>query len=203
MSRLRLYREPIRTSYILIGLNLIILLVMLIVGNLFYNRILSSLNDADRRYLLEYFVGTFPAGGYIGFVLNNLILLIFGPMLEDRIGRFGFLAYFFVTGVLVLVLSFSLALILGTGIPGPGMTGSVYALLLAYAVFHAGERVSFIGIPLAPSVALLILAAINLARALFGRIPVVMLFSLSGILFGMLYLRVIHRVRVIEELTKR
>jgi membrane associated rhomboid family serine protease len=88
---------------------------------------------------------TFMHGGWLHLIFNMWTLWIFGPAMEARFGRLGFLALYLVGGAVASLTH----LIANLNSPSPalGASGAIAAVIAAYAVIYPGARVLLI-IPL-------------------------------------------------------
>ena len=99
----------------------------------------KGLNPYDYLPFIE---GTFMHGGWLHLILNMWTLFIFGASLEGRIGRFGFLSFYLVCGVLA-----SLAHAYfnkDSTVPTLGASGAIAGVLGAYAVTFPRARITIL-----------------------------------------------------------
>ena len=83
---------------------------------------------------LTLFASIFMHGGWLHIVGNMLFLWIFGNNVEDRMGRFRYLLFYLVCG-LVAALS-QLATDPSSGVPNIGASGAIAGVLGAYIVLY-------------------------------------------------------------------
>jgi membrane associated rhomboid family serine protease len=81
----------------------------------------------------------FLHGGWMHLVFNMWFLWIFGPAMEARFGRPGFLALYVIGGIIANIVH--LATHLETTEPVIGASGAVAAVIAAYAVIYPWARV--------------------------------------------------------------
>ena len=139
----------------------------------------------------------FLHGGFLHLAFNMLMLFVFGPAVEERLGSRGFGLYYFVCGLGGAVLSFGMMLTT-PGVSVVGASGAVYGVALAYAMFWPDRRIFVFPLPIPVKVKWLVifLAALSLLSALLGpRDGIAHLAHLGGFLFGFVYLRVEGSVR--------
>jgi membrane associated rhomboid family serine protease len=85
---------------------------------------------------------TFMHGGWLHLILNMWTLWIFGPAMEARFGRLGFLALYLIGAA---VASFThLIANLDSATPALGASGAIAAVIAAYAVIYPRESVLLI-----------------------------------------------------------
>jgi len=138
-------RVPV-VNYLLIAANIIAFIIMWLAGSgqeaLVYQfalipaNFLANINAAN---ITDIFTSMFMHGGLAHLAGNMLYLWIFGDNVEDRLGRFGYLVFYLVGGVVA-----SLTHVLtnpGSQIPTVGASGAIAAVLGAYLVMFPQSRV--------------------------------------------------------------
>jgi len=138
-------RVPV-VNYLLIAANIIAFIIMWLAGSgqeaLVYQfalipaNFLANINAAN---VTDIFTSMFMHGGLAHLAGNMLYLWIFGDNVEDRLGRFGYLVFYLVGGVIA-----SLTHVLtnpGSQIPTVGASGAIAAVLGAYLVMFPQSRV--------------------------------------------------------------
>ncbi|MFH1459707.1 MAG: rhomboid family intramembrane serine protease [Candidatus Omnitrophota bacterium] len=122
-------------------------------------------------------------------VLNLLMLWMFGSVLEKTWGKYKFLIYYFFTGIGAGVCS----CIFGYNSFSPvvGASGSIFGLLVAYAImFPEAIILLFFIFPMKMKYAAIVLAGINLLGALSNPgNGIAYIAHLGGGLFGYLYFK--------------
>ncbi len=101
------------------------------------DRVLLSTKSSD--VYLTLITTMFLHGGWLHMITNMWMLWVFGNNIEDRLGHFMFVVYYFVGGILA-TLCFWLSDPNGT-IPVVGASGAVAAVLGGYAVTYPGAKV--------------------------------------------------------------
>lgn len=116
---------------------------------------------ADKSPYLSLLVSMFLHGGWLHIAGNMLYLWIFGNNVEDRLGRFAFLAFYLMGGLAATGLQMAFAP--GSVIPSLGASGAIGAVLGAYLVLFPRARVTtlvmFVFISVMQLPALLVLGA--------------------------------------------
>jgi len=130
-------------------------------------------------------------------LFNMLAVWMFGVELERRWGTRGFVKFYFITGVgaglctlAVSLLPFEAARSMYL-VPTIGASGSVYGLLMAWAILFPHRQILFMMIfPLPARTYVLIMGAIAFLSALgAGGSAVANVAHLGGLLFGYVYLK--------------
>ena len=89
--------------------------------------------------LLPLFTCMFLHGGWLHIIGNMLFLWIFGANVEDRLGVFGYLAFYLVCGIASSVAEALFAW--GSQVPSIGASGAISGILGAFVVFFPGARI--------------------------------------------------------------
>jgi membrane associated rhomboid family serine protease len=143
---LRTRRTPV-INYMLIAINVVVFIIMWLAGSnqdaivyqfaLIPANFMASINAAN---ITDIFTSMFMHSGIAHLAGNMLYLWIFGDNVEDRLGRFGYLVFYLVGGVIA-----SITHILtnpGSQIPTVGASGAIAAVLGAYLVMYPQSRVA-------------------------------------------------------------
>jgi membrane associated rhomboid family serine protease len=85
------------------------------------------------------FTSMFLHGGWLHFLSNMWTLFIFGDNVEDRMGPFGFLVFYLLSGLAASLLQFAFGP--GSTIPVVGASGAIAGVLGAYLVLFPRSRV--------------------------------------------------------------
>jgi membrane associated rhomboid family serine protease len=93
----------------------------------------------DKSPWLSVLTSMFLHGGWLHILGNMLFLWVFGDNVEDRLGKFGFLAFYLTGGVIAGALQFVFAP--DSTIPNVGASGAVAAVLGAYLYLYPRARV--------------------------------------------------------------
>jgi membrane associated rhomboid family serine protease len=86
------------------------------------------------------FTSQFLHGGWLHVLGNLLYLWIFGNNVEDRLGRFGFLAFYLVGGAVAGLTQ--VAIDPTSDVPTVGASGAIAATLGAYLILFPGARIT-------------------------------------------------------------
>jgi membrane associated rhomboid family serine protease len=90
-------------------------------------------------WMLTLFTSMFMHGGWLHFISNMWILIIFGDNVEDRMGPFGFLVFYLLSGLAAGLLQF--AFVPNSLIPTLGASGAIAGVMGAYIVLYPRARV--------------------------------------------------------------
>ena len=130
----------------------------------------------------------FVHAGFAHLFFNMIGLYFFGPRLESRLGGRSFLTLYLIAGLGGAALSFLFA----RESPMVGASGSVYGVLMGFAMFWPHERMIVFPIPV-PLEARVVVAgylAISLVQGTFGMSTGIAHFAhLGGAVFAFLYLK--------------
>jgi membrane associated rhomboid family serine protease len=140
-------------------------------------------------WLWQPFTYLFLHGGIFHWLFNMLVLWMFGAELERRWGTVEFLKYFFITGLGAAACV--LALTPHSTTPTIGASGSVFGLIVAFAVlFPDAVLYLYFLIPMKVWQAAVLFAIIELfAGFAGGGVGISRFAHLGGMLAGYLYLR--------------
>ncbi len=115
----------------------------------------------------QFFTYMFMHGGIGHITINMFVLLIFGPRVEEMIGKRKFLYLYFVSGVFSCILYLFL-----TGfdsvIPMLGASGATYAIVASFAVLYPKEWVMVYFVPLPAWAFLLIFFLVETVFGIFS-----------------------------------
>jgi len=134
----------------------------------------------------------FIHGGPMHLAMNSLMLFIFGPAVEERMGSTGFVRYYLFCGLGGAVLSLGLWAVWPTMGPIIGASGAIFGVSLAFALYWPNEPIFIFPFPVPVKAKWLIigLATFDLWMQIMpGNDGVARLAHLGGILFGLLYLK--------------
>jgi membrane associated rhomboid family serine protease len=151
-------------------------------------------------YVYQLFTYMFVHGSFNHLLFNMLSLLIFGAMVEKRIGSKEFLLFYLLTGFFSGLASFISYYLAGTNVILVGASGAIYGVLLMFAVFFPYSVIFVFGIiPVRAPILVILYAIIELSSHVLGRGGnVAHLTHLSGLVFGYLYCRIRMRINPIE-----
>jgi membrane associated rhomboid family serine protease len=139
----------------------------------------------------------FVHGGFLHLAFNMLVLFVFGPRVEDRMGGREFIAYYVVCGLGGAALSFGLMLTT-PAVSVIGASGAVLGVALAYAMFWPNQEIYVFPLPMPVKVKWLVAFIAGqevLAAAFSPGSNVAHLAHLGGLLFGFVFLRIEGSVR--------
>ena len=138
----------------------------------------------------------FLHAGVMHLIFNMLALWMFGVDLERRWGRTAFLRYYFVCGIGAGLTCFLVGLLtMNSGqrlydTPTVGASGSIYGLLLAYAILFPHRIIYYFIFPIPVRVYVLIAGLLVLYESSRGGGGVAHFAHLGGLIFGYLYLSI-------------
>lgn len=139
----------------------------------------------------------FLHGSFLHLLFNMLMLFVFGPAVEDRMGSRRFAGYYLVCGLGGAVMSFGFMLT-SPAVNVIGASAAIYGVALAYAMFWPDRPIFVFPLPMPVKVKWLVLflAAMSLiAATLSPGSNIAHLAHLGGFLFGFVFLRVEGTVR--------
>jgi membrane associated rhomboid family serine protease len=130
----------------------------------------------------------FLHAGFLHLVFNCLVLFFFGPAVEEHMGGWAFIRYYFLCGIGGAVLSFALVF-LSAG-PVVGASAAVYGVSLAFAYYWPNTPIYVFPLPFPIKVKWVVafLAATDLL-VVWRNDGVAHLAHLGGFLFGFIYLK--------------
>jgi membrane associated rhomboid family serine protease len=136
----------------------------------YFNPSWAWANDLSPTDLTPFLTNTFMHGGWLHIILNMWVLYIFGPALEDRLGKVRFAALYLLAGIAA---SATHALFNAMSpMPVLGASGAIAGVIAAYAVRfpYAWVRVlvPIIFIPLFFSVPAMLFAGLWFLMQVFG-----------------------------------
>ncbi|MDR1251574.1 MAG: rhomboid family intramembrane serine protease [Treponema sp.] len=196
--------------YWLIGINVLIFILTQFSGWEFRRFLilhLSMIPDMVKQGWVWTFVSyMFLHGGFSHIFFNMLGLFIFGTQVERQMGSREFLLFYFVTGSLAGVFSFTVYCLTGAdAVILMGASGALFAVELAYAVFFPDSIIYLWGIlPLRAPVMVLGFTALELFFSVTGMNSGVAHFThLAGFGFGWLYFLLRFDMDPLRRLTGR
>lgn len=167
-----------------------ILTITVFTGPWFVEFFSFSPGDAGSRWwgFVSYM---FVHAGFLHLAFNMLMLFIFGPPVEERMGGGTFAVYYLICGLGGAAFSFALSLFTPVA-PFVGASAAVFGVSLAYAMAWPDAPIYIFPLPLPIKAKWLVvfLATINLVLAITGaQDGVAHLAHLGGFLFGFIYLK--------------
>ena len=134
----------------------------------------------------------FLHGGFMHLVMNMLLLFIFGPAVEKRMGGTTFAAYYFICGVGGALTHLLIHLAVHQLQPMYGASAAVLGVALAFAMFWPNEPIHIFPLPMPIKVKWIVgfLVVVDLLAARSGAQDGIAHFAhLGGFLFGYVFLR--------------
>ncbi len=129
---------------------------------------------------------------------NMFALFMFGHSIEEKMGSLEFIAYYIITGLLAGLFSLIFYYIFGINVLLIGASGSIYAVLFAYAVFFPARKIYFFGIiPISPPILILLYTAYDLISQIFGATNIAHITHLSAFVFAFFYFKLVYKVNPI------
>lgn len=145
-------------------------------------------------WLWQFVTYIFMHGQPLHLLLNMLILWFFGSEIELKLGKKGFLVYFFICGVGAGIFNFGVNWLFFEArsyTPIIGASGAIFGILAAYGIFF-GERfmLVFFLFPMKAKYFILVMAAIELITGVEARAQdnVAHFAHLGGMAIGALYI---------------
>lgn len=194
---------PGNITFILLGINILVFFLTYMSYRIAPYLALSVTSFFGYKLFWTPITYQFVHSGMRHILFNMLILLFVGRSLERLIGSWEFLLYYLLTGALGGLLSVVIYLFMGVNVLLVGASGSLYAVLLAFAVYFPNARFFIYGIiPVKSTHLILIYMAINIFPLITsgGRGGIAYLTHLFGFLFGAIYLRVRHNQRPLKTI---
>ncbi len=116
-------------AYTLVALNIVVYIVCTATGDLLYN--MGEMSVANTIYGGQWYriITSMFLHGNLAHILNNmLILYLLGNMVEKRVGRWQFLVYYFVCGIVAGLVSLGAKYFSGIDANSIGASGAVYGI---------------------------------------------------------------------------
>lgn len=95
--------------------------------------------DGNLRILSTFLTNIFIHGGLWHFLGNMLFLFIFGDNVEDRMGKFNYLIFYLLTGLLASLTHF--VLYINSPVPAIGASGAISGVMAAYMFLFPKSKV--------------------------------------------------------------
>ncbi len=186
-----------KAPFISIGfilLNFILCFCCIVNPQFFYGKGCVSLAYVEKGEFYRLLTAVFLHGSLDHFFSNMLLLYFIGDIIENKIGRFRFLAIYLAAGILGNVLSCFHEYMLGEYYISYGASGAVFGLIgmLFYLVVRRDERVR-ISMP-----AMLFMTAYCIYSSFVGE-QINVAAHLGGLISGMLLMFVLYPRRKIHE----
>lgn len=174
------------TSKILIA-NIVIFLVTLSPA-LFDFMALTPAIAIGKGYIWQFFTYMYVHADINHILLNMFSLVMFGPRIEERMGKMKFFMFYTICGLGSGLLHI---LIDGIGmIPLVGASGAIFGVLTAYGLFYPRHIIYFnLFIPMPAIVFIGLLAAIQVFLGIFGGGNIAFWGHLGGMIAGFILIR--------------
>jgi membrane associated rhomboid family serine protease len=136
-------RQPLRRAIItmlLIAVNVYAFVCELRYGDAFvytYSAIPAQIMHGQA--LLTLLTSMFMHAGWLHIIGNMIYLWAFGPEMEDAMGRFRFLVFYLVGGLVAMTAQ--VAASPASTVPNLGASGAIAAVMGAFLVIHPGDRI--------------------------------------------------------------
>jgi len=172
--------------------NAVVYLLMLTVftGNWIYE--VGAFNpDGVASRMWTFVTYMFLHGSFMHLLMNMLLLFIFGPAVEMRMGGPTFAAYFFTCGLGGAITHLLISGFTGS-YPMIGASAAVLGVALAFALYWPNEPIHIFPFPMPIKVKWLVafLVVLDLVAARYGAQDGVAHFAhLGGFLFGFIFIR--------------
>ena len=99
----------------------------------------ATLGSNPVWWVVTLFTSMFMHGGWLHFVSNMWVLIIFGDNVEDRMGPVGYLAFYLLGGLSAGLLDFAISPT--STVPTLGASGAIAAVMGAYIILYPRARV--------------------------------------------------------------
>jgi len=133
-------------TWFILGANTLVFLFMLVLSDAQLQSFVNTFALVPSRwqtdpmwFAMTIFTSMFLHGGWMHFLSNMWILFIFGDNVEDRMGPFGFLGFYLLSGVAAGLLQFFA--FPNSLIPTLGASGAIAGVMGAYVVLFPRARV--------------------------------------------------------------
>ncbi len=218
MQRPLFFQRPFPYAYYNVTLIIVILNVLVFLLRFFAQNISEayvSLHDPANNFFAlitdpnaffqrpwTVFTYMFLHANAMHIIFNMLALLIFGFIVERKMGSHEFLLFYLLTGTLSgLLMAFLYPVFGWSGQIVVGASGAISGVLLAYAAFFPMNKLLIWGIiPVRAYILVLGTAAFSVIANIFGIMGnVAHLGHLGGFIFGFLYFLVRLRINPIKE----
>jgi rhomboid family protein len=146
-------------TYALIALNFLFFFLELTAGDAFILRwafIPDRFLANPTGEIITIFTAMFMHAGWLHILGNMLYLWIFGDNVEDQLGHFVFLIFYFLCGIAATFAQFALSI--GSNVPNLGASGAIAGVLGAYILLFPRGRVNVLmGMVVIPMPALIVI----------------------------------------------
>ena len=104
-----------------------------------YGAVPAHLVAGDPKAIIALLTSMFLHGGWLHLISNMWALYIFGDNVEDRLGSWRYLAFYFICGIVAGLVQVATAPM--SQLPSIGASGAIAGVLAAYLVLFPGARV--------------------------------------------------------------
>jgi len=140
---LKSYQQIPIVSALLVGINVLVFLICMFMGDTLYNAGLLNVQGVLVRGEYGRILWSMFLHGGINHIFNNMLILFFlGAMIEKEVGHVKFAVFYFLSGIGGNLLSLTVKLLSGDASGSIGASGAVFGLdgvLLSLALF-SGKR---------------------------------------------------------------
>lgn len=130
----------------------------------------------------------FVHGQLLHLILTSMVLFLFGPMVERRLGSRRFIAYYIYCGVGAALVALCLSAVFQIS-PFVGASGAVYGVSLAFVLGWPDTPVQTLHVPVAARTLFIGLVVADLVLGLWGQNGATHLAHLGGAFAGYVYFR--------------
>lgn len=135
-------------NYVIIVINVLVFLWMFFLPDSALDTLVATFAMVPAHFadgvslgdVLTIFTSMFMHAGLTHIVGNMIYLWIFGDNVEDRLGRYPYLVFYLVGGVVASLTH--LATNWGSEVPTVGASGAIAAVLGGYMMFYPGSRIA-------------------------------------------------------------
>lgn len=195
MNLNRIVRRPLpyhngNVAFILIGINMLVFFASNLSPRIVSYLAMNPILTVRHGMFWQPFTYMFAHSGFSHLLFNMLGLFFFGTQVEREMGSYEFLLFYLLTGTLAGLFSLAMYWFTGTYMVFLlGASGSIYAVLLAFAAFYPNARIFIMGlIPVRAAVLVIVYTVIEVMSQLRGGSNVAHLTHLAGFGFSYLYL---------------
>jgi|APCry1669189883_1035261.scaffolds.fasta_scaffold00184_7 membrane associated rhomboid family serine protease len=141
-------------------INVVAFLLTLLLPNLMYG--LFSLNNPDLGF--QFITYQFIHGGFLHIIFNMLVLLSFGPSVEEIYGGRKMWIYYLLCGIAGAALHLYMV---GSSNPLVGASGSIWGIMVIFTLMYPNQSMYFMFLP-APIKAKYIIGGLFLIEVISG-----------------------------------
>ena len=152
---------------------------------------LTPTSAVGKGYIWQFFTYMYVHSGFEHIFLNMFSLVMFGPRIEERMGKGKFFLFYTICG---LGSAFFHILIEGVGsVPLVGASGAIFGVLTAYGLFYPKQIIYFqLFIPMPAIVFIGILALIQIIYGVLGAGSIAFWGHIGGMITGFILIRLFN-----------